>query len=408
MKVYLVGGAVRDQLLGLPVAEKDWVVVGSTAAEMQARGFRPAGRDFPVFLHPDSGEEYALARTERKTGPGYGGFVFHADPGVTLEQDLARRDLRINAMAMDEAGRLIDPWGGQQDIKERVLHHVAAAFAEDPVRILRTARFAAKLHGAGFRVAEETMTLMGEIVRDGEAAHLTAERVWRELEKSLAAAAPAEFFRVLRGCGALAVIFPEVERLFGVPQTAKYHPEVDTGIHILMVLEQAARLSDDPVVRFAALTHDLGKGVTPQSQWPQHRGHEERGIRLVTEMCRRLKAPQAYRLAALAACRYHTHCHRALTLRPATIMRLLEGLDILRRPARLHGFLLACEADARGRTGHEEDSYPQGKYLRDCARAARQVTASTLQDKGLHGEKLGAALRRARIQALKKVPRPAA
>ncbi len=405
MKTYLVGGAVRSQLLGLPIKERDWVVVGSTAEEMQARGFRPVGRDFPVFLHPDTGEEYALARTERKTGPGYRGFVFHAERTVTLAQDLTRRDLTVNAIAMDASGQLIDPMGGQRDLKARILRHVSPAFAEDPVRILRTARFAAELQPAGFRVAEETLTLMEKMVQEGEVNHLTAERVWQELEKALAAAAPAEFLRVLRSCGALAVILPELEQLFGVPQVEKYHPEVDTGIHILMVLEQAARLSTDPVVRFAALTHDLGKGVTPKSEWPKHHGHEERGVRMTEALCQRLKVPNAYRLAAAAASRYHTHCHRALHLKAETIMRVLEGLDAFRRPSRLRDFLLACKADTRGRTGHEEEHYPQAEYLQSCAQAARQVTAKSLQETGLEGKKLGTAIRKARVQAIQEMPK---
>ena len=408
MKTYLVGGAVRNQLLGLPVKERDWVVIGSTAEEMQARGFLPVGRDFPVFLHPKTKEEYALARTERKTGPGYRGFVFHAGPAVTLEQDLTRRDLTINAMAMDEAGQLIDPTGGQRDLEARVLRHISPAFAEDPVRILRTARFAAQLQPAGFRVVEKTTTLMKKMVENGEVSHLAAERVWLELGKALAAPAPAEFLRVLRSCGALAAILPEVEQLFGVPQVEKYHPEIDTGVHILMVLEQAARLSEDPVVRFAALTHDLGKGVTPKSEWPKHHGHEERGVRLVQALCRRLKVPNAYQLAAIAVCRYHTHCHRALSLRAETVMRMLEGLDALRRPSRLQDFLLACKADARGRTGHEEDIYAQAEYIESCAQAALQVSAKSLQDTSLAGKRLGAAIRRARVQAIGEVPKPQA
>lgn len=400
MQTYLVGGAVRDRLLGLPVRERDWVVVGATPAELEAQGFRRVGASFPVFLHAVTGEEYALARTERKTGPGYRGFAIDADPGVTLEEDLRRRDLTINAMAEDPAGGIIDPYGGQADLAARQLRHVSDAFREDPVRILRVARFAARFAPLGFRVAPGTLQLMREMVAAGEAAALVPERVWQETERALSSARPDVFIATLKDCGALAVIFPEVAALWGVPQVADWHPEVDTGTHLLLALEQAARLSPRAEVRFAVLVHDLGKGTTPPAEWPRHIGHEERGVALVEALCRRLGAPNRFRELGCAMARWHGLCHRALELRPPTILRLLEGVDAWRRAGRFEDFLLACEADARGRSGRADTPYPQAALLRRCLQAAQAVDAASLVAAGLAAEALREALREARTRAI--------
>ncbi|HHH35829.1 MAG TPA: multifunctional CCA addition/repair protein [Gammaproteobacteria bacterium] len=400
MQVYRVGGAVRDRLLGLPVEDRDWVVVGATPEEMRARGFREVGRDFPVFLHPETGEEYALARTERKVAPGYHGFTFHAAPDVTLEEDLRRRDLTINAMAETPDGRLIDPYGGYRDLQGRTLRHVSPAFAEDPLRILRVARFAARLAPLGFHVAEETQALMRRMVEAGEVDALVPERVWKETERALGEAMPEVFIRTLRACGALARLFPEIDRLFGVPQPPQHHPEIDTGIHTLMALDQACRLTTDTRVRFAVLVHDVGKGLTPREEWPRHRGHEARGVMLIEDLCRRLRIPRAYRELACLVCRYHTHSHRAAELRPATLLKTLEAIDALRRPPRLEPFLQACEADARGRQGLEDRPYPQARILRRALTAALSVSPRTLVDQGLQGAALGEALRLRRLEAI--------
>jgi tRNA nucleotidyltransferase (CCA-adding enzyme) len=400
MQIYLVGGAVRDRLLGRPVAERDWVVVGATAQQMLDLGYRQVGRDFPVFLHPQTKEEYALARTERKSGPGYRGFEVHASPEITLEQDLARRDLTINAMAEAADGRLIDPFHGEQDLHQRLLRHVSPAFAEDPVRVLRIARFAARYADLGFRVADETFTLLVEMVRNGEVDALVPERVWQELTKALGEAQPQAFFQVLRECGALARVFPEIDALFGVPQPAQWHPEIDTGVHTLMVLEQAARLSDDCCVRFAALTHDLGKAVTPREQWPRHFGHEGRGARLVERLCNRLHAPKRYRELAVVVARHHLHCHKLAELKSSTIVDLLGNLGALRDPERVESFVLACEADARGRLGLEDNPYPQAGLLRRLAAAVAQVSPQPFVERGLEGERMAQALRKARIDAV--------
>ncbi|HKJ08434.1 MAG TPA: multifunctional CCA addition/repair protein [Gammaproteobacteria bacterium] len=400
MQIYLVGGAVRDRLLDLPVKERDWVVVGATAEQMEALGYRPVGKDFPVFLHPETHEEYALARTERKTGPGYKGFTVHASPEVTLEEDLQRRDLTINAMAEDAAGRLVDPFHGQRDLDARLLRHVSPAFVEDPVRVLRVARFAARYAHLGFRVAEETNALMARMVTDGEVDHLVPERVWQETVKALGEKDPARFFEVLRECGALARVFPEIERLFGVPQPPVHHPEVDTGVHTLMVVTQAARLTPDTRVRFAALVHDLGKGTTPADILPRHIGHEERSVELVQGLCKRLRIPNDYRDLALIVARYHGRCHRVAELRPATVLETLERLDAFRRPERFEQFLLACEADARGRAGLEERPYPQAGCLRAARAAAAAVDPADVMAEGLSGAAIGEALKRRRLQAI--------
>lgn len=403
MKIYLVGGAVRDELLDLPVAEKDWVVVGSTPQEMEEQGYRPVGKDFPVFLHPDTSEEFALARTERKTAPGYKGFTIHADPDVTLKEDLLRRDLTINSLARDDDGTIIDYLGGKRDIERRLLRHTSPAFVEDPVRILRVARFAARFKALDFRVAEETMDLMRRMVEAGEADALVPERVWQELLKALTEDAPAEFFKVLKACGALAVIFPEIDRLWGVPQSEVYHPEVDTGVHTMMVLEQSARLCAGPEVRFAALTHDLGKGVTPRAEWPKHHGHEERGAALVEHLCARIRVPNAFRDLAVLTAKFHLHAHRARELRPATILSLFESLDAFRRPARFRDFLTTCEADHRGRGGMEVTPYPQGELLVRCHEAAAQVDPKPIVAAGACGDAVMSALRERRLESITEV-----
>jgi tRNA nucleotidyltransferase (CCA-adding enzyme) len=367
LEVYLVGGAVRDRLLALPVQERDYVVVGATAAELLARGFQQVGKDFPVFLHPETKDEYALARTERKTAPGYHGFAVQADPDVRLEQDLERRDLTINALAEDADGEIIDPYGGRADLQRRLLRHVSPAFAEDPVRILRVARFAARLQPLGFRVADETLALMRAMVAAGEVDALVPERVWQELVRALGEACPSRFFEVLRDCGALGRLLPELDRLWGVPQPAKWHPEIDTGVHVMMVLEMAARLSDSAEVRFAALCHDLGKGTTPADVLPSHHGHEERSVTLLDAVCTRLRVPRRFCELARITARYHGKVHKAAELRPRTLLELFEGCDLFRRPERFEQMLLACEADYRGRGGFAQRPYPQGALLRRCA-----------------------------------------
>ena len=394
MKTYLVGGAVRDDLLGRPVIDRDYVVVGSTPQEMEALGFRRVGVDFPVFLHPETHCEYALARTERKTAPGYRGFVVHADPAVTLEEDLKRRDLTINAMARAEDGALIDPYGGYADLRAGVLRHVSPAFAEDPVRILRVARFAARF---GFTVAAETLTLMRSMVALGEVSALVPERVFTELDRALGEPYPWLFVEVLRACGALAVQFPEIDRLFGIPQPLAHHPEGDTGAHVLLALGQAARLGLTARARFAVLLHDLGKGLTPRAQWPSHKGHEARGAGLVDEVCARLKAPVEYRALARAVACYHLQAHTALRLRPVTVLRLLEAVDGFRRPERFEEFLGACEADARGRSGFEDRPYPQAAWLRAARDAAAAVSGRDFAAQGLTGEQIGERIRAARV-----------
>ncbi len=400
METYLVGGAVRDDLLGYPVAERDWVVVGATPQHLLDLGYRQVGRDFPVFLHPETREEYALARTERKQGHGYTGFAVHCDPDVTLEQDLMRRDLTINAMARSAAGALIDPYGGQRDLADRVLRHVSPAFVEDPLRVLRTARFAARYAHLGFSVAAQTRALMAEIVAQGELQHLPMERVWGELERALGERDPDRFVLELRACGALAALLPELDALFGVPQSPQYHPEIDTGVHTLMALQQAVRLSGAADVRFAVLIHDLGKGTTPQAEWPRHIAHEQRGRKLVDRVCQRLRVPNPFRELALQVCEFHTLCHRALELRGATLLKLLVRTDALRRPERFEAFLLACEADARGREGLESRAYPQADYLRRALAVAREVKAADFADSGLSGKTLGAAIEAERIHRL--------
>jgi tRNA nucleotidyltransferase (CCA-adding enzyme) len=401
MHIYLVGGAVRDKLLNRPVVDHDHVVVGALPEELLALGYKPVGKDFPVFLHPATGEEYALARTERKSGRGYHGFVFQADPTITLEQDLARRDLTINAIAEDEHGALTDPFGGVRDIEARVLRHVSPAFVEDPVRVLRVARFAARFAPLGFTVADETMALMRRMVADGEVDHLVPERVWAETRKALAEPQPSAFLRVLRECGALAVLFPEIDALYGVPQRAEFHPEIDTGVHVEMVLDAAAQLAPgNDVVGFCALTHDLGKALTPADELPRHVGHEHRGVAPLRALAARLKVPTEHAALAELVCREHLNAHRAFELKPATVLKLLGALDALRRPARLELFLAACEADKRGRRGHEHDAYPQADYLRAARAAAAAVESADVVARGLAGPAIGQAMETARVHAI--------
>jgi len=401
MQIYKVGGAVRDRLLGRPVTDIDWVVVGATVEQMQAQGYRPVGADFPVFLHPHSGEEYALARTERKSGRGYGGFTFHASPEVTLEEDLVRRDLTINAMAEDEQGRITDPYKGQQDLQDRILRHGAPACAEDPLRVLRVARFAARYAGLGFQVAPETLSLMRELSESGELQALTAERSWKEIARALMEEQPQVFIQVLRDCGALKQLMPELDVLFGVPQPAAHHPEIDTGVHTLSVLEQAARHNQPLTVRWACLLHDLGKGLTPEEEWPRHIAHEHRGLKAIKAVNQRFKVPRDCQELALLVGEYHTHGHRALELKASTLLELLQRFDVYRRPQRFEEFIAACEMDARGRLGLEERDYPQAAYLRGAADAARAVAVQPLVEKGFTGQGLGEAIKRERLNALK-------
>ena len=400
MEVYLVGGAVRDELLGLPVKERDWCVVGATPDELETLGYRPVGKDFPVFLHPHTAEEYALARTERKTAAGYHGFAFHTAPDVTIEQDLGRRDLTVNAIARDADGQLIDPFDGRRDLEKKLLRHVSDAFAEDPVRILRTARFAARYHPLGFQVAEETMQLMNDMVLNGEADALVPDRVWKETEAALGESNPHVFFDVLRSCGALQAVYPEIDALFGIPQPEKWHPEIDCGIHTLMVLQQAALLSEALDVRFAGLTHDLGKATTDKNKLPSHPGHEARGVKLVKALAKRLPIPNACRDLACLAAEFHTHCHRAFELRAATILKVLDRSDAFRRPERFEKFLVTCEADARGRAGLEERDYPQANYFRGAFIAANAVPIDDLKSGELPGAEIGKAIHERRHRAI--------
>jgi tRNA nucleotidyltransferase (CCA-adding enzyme) len=397
MKIYAVGGAVRDSLLGCDVADQDYVVVGATPEQMERLGYRPVGKDFPVFLHPQTHQEYALARTERKTGRGYKGFDVYAAPEVTLEQDLARRDITINAIARDQQGNIIDPFHGVADLKAGILRHVSPAFVEDPVRVLRVARFAARF---GFTVAQETLELMREMVRNGEVDHLVAERAWQEISRGLMEATPSRMFLTLRECGALARVLPEVDALYGVPQPPEHHPEVDTGVHIMLVVDYAAARNFSLPVRFAALTHDLGKGATPKAQWPKHNGHEHKSVELVEKLCQRLRAPHQCRDLAVLVARYHGDVHRAEELRPGTILKVLAATDVFRKPERFEEFVDACACDFHGRTGYEQRAYPPADILRRAAAAARAVDAGAIalevEDQG----RIPGAIEAARLKAV--------
>ena len=389
MKIYLVGGAVRDKLLNYPSDENDWVVVGGSPQKMVNAGYQPVGQDFPVFINTKSGEEYALARTERKSGHGYQGFAFHAAPDVSLEDDLIRRDLTINAMAQNTDGSIVDPHGGQQDLADKVLRHVSDAFTEDPLRVLRVARFAARYHHLGFTIAPETLALMSSITASGELQYLVAERVWKETNRALCERSPDIYIQTLRDCGALTLLFPEVDKLFGVPQRADYHPEIDTGIHTLRALQQAVRLSDSAPIRFSVLVHDLGKGITPEHVLPSHKGHEARGLPLVKAVCDRFKIPNEHRQLAMAVTEFHLLSHKALELQPEGILTLLKAVGALKSAQRLEDFLTCCEADARGRTGFEDRDYPSSNYLRQARKVVLQSDVADLVESGLVGAEIG-------------------
>jgi len=403
MQIYLVGGAVRDKLLNYPSPDHDWVVVGSTPEQMIAAGYQTVGKDFPVFLHPETKEEYALARQERKSGHGYQGFIFHTSPAITLEEDLLRRDLTINAMAMDSNSQIIDPYGGLDDLEKRQLRHVSPSFAEDPVRVLRVARFAARYHHMGFTIADETLALMRSMVDAGEVSHLVAERVWKEFSRALSETSPHIFIETLRACGALRVLMPEVDCLFGVPQPEAHHPEVDTGLHSLLSLQRICELSTSPEARLATLLHDLGKGLTTPEQWPSHHDHETAGLTPVSHLCERLNAPNTFKELALAVCEFHTHSHRALALTPKTLLKMLQRLDAFRRPERFEQFCLCCQADARGRTGFEQHPYPQAAYLLAARSALDAIDTQAIAATGVTGAAFGEALHKQRLTILKKL-----
>ncbi|WP_434525768.1 multifunctional CCA addition/repair protein [Photorhabdus asymbiotica] len=400
MRIYLVGGAVRDRLLNLPVKERDWVVVGGTPEELLSQGYQQVGKDFPVFLHPKTHEEYALARTERKSGLGYTGFTCYAAPNVTLEDDLLRRDLTINAIAQTPDGEFVDPYHGISDLNNCILRHVSNAFSEDPLRVLRVARFAARFAHLGFTIAPETQALMSNMATNGELSILTPERVWKETEKALSTYSPQVFFQILRDCGALAILFPEVDNLFGVPAPEKWHPEIDTGIHTLMVLKVAAELTNEMDSRFAALCHDLGKGLTPPEQWPHHYGHGPAGVKLVDQLCQRLRVPNSARDLAKLAANYHDLVHTVDQLRPKTLLKLFDAIDAWRKPQRIEQLIIISKADARGRTGFEDTPYPQSNYLRQAFKVASQVQVKNIVARGLRGADIGNELRRQRQQAL--------
>jgi tRNA nucleotidyltransferase (CCA-adding enzyme) len=401
VEIYLVGGAVRDKLLNLPIHERDWVVVGATQEQMLSQGYQQVGKDFPVFLHPQTHDEYALARTERKSGVGYTGFTCHAAPDVTLEQDLLRRDLTINAIAQDSQGRLFDPYGGQQDLEKRILRHVSPAFREDPLRVLRIARFAARYANLGFTVAPETQRMMTDMSNGGELNALTPERVWKETEKALSTASPQVYFQVLRDCGALAVLFPEIDRLFGVPAPEKWHPEIDTGIHTLMALAESAKLSDDIAVRFATLCHDIGKGLTPKEKWPHHYGHGEAGVPLIINLCDRIRVPADIRDFSVLAARYHDLIHSVNELKAGTIVKFFDSIDVWRRPERLEKLILVSTADYKGRGGWQNRPYPQADYLLHAYSAAAKVVARDVIAEGYEGAAIKQALYERRLSVVK-------
>ncbi|WP_153915303.1 multifunctional CCA addition/repair protein [Shewanella sp. TC10] len=400
MKIYLVGGAVRDALLTLPIKDKDYVVVGGSVEEMFDLGFSQVGRDFPVFLHPKTQQEYALARTERKSGQGYGGFSCEANKEVTLEQDLLRRDLTINAMAQDDAGTIFDPYNGQRDLELRLLRHVSDAFVEDPLRVLRVARFAARFAHLGFDIADETIALMKQISESGELDYLTPERVWQELEKALSTKHPEVFFQQLRKCGALKVLFPEIDALYGVPQPEKWHPEIDSGIHTMLVLQSAAQLSDKKTIRFAAAVHDLGKAITPKELWPKHHGHGQKGLSVIKKLCQRIKVPNEYKELALLCSDQHQNIHNARELRAETIIKIFDKGDFWRKPQRLDDLLICCHADIRGRTGFEAAEYPQSDYLKHCYQLAKDIDVQQIISEGFRGAEIKQQLSNRRVEAI--------
>ena len=403
MQTYLVGGAVRDALLNIPIKDKDWVVVGSTPAELINLGYSQVGADFPVFLHPKSKEEYALARTERKSGSGYQGFNCDFNPDITLEEDLMRRDLTVNAMAQNDDGSIVDPYNGQQDIKDKKLRHVSDAFSEDPLRVLRVARFAARFAHLGFTIANETITLMQDIANSGELALLTPERVWQETERALGESQPWVYFQALRDCNALAIIFPELDNLFGIPQPEKHHPEIDCGIHTLMVLEQASKLTTDINIRWASLLHDLGKGLTRAEILPSHHGHEQSGEKLVIQLNERLKTPNEFKDLSRLVCVYHTHVHRAFELRPQTLLKFFNSIDLWRKPERLQQILIACKADSRGRTGFEDVEYSQVEYITEIAKACLKINAKEFVAQGIQGKAIGEAMAKKRLDVIAQI-----
>ena len=402
MNIYLVGGAVRDALLNIPVKDRDWVVVGATPEQLLEQGYQQVGADFPVFLHPDTHEEHALARTERKSGKGYQGFDCRFSPDITLEEDLLRRDLTINAMAQDDAGDIVDPYNGKQDLENRILRHVSPAFSEDPLRVLRVARFAARFAEQGFSIAAETMSLMEQMVKDGELDHLVAERVWQETQRALGEKNPQVYFQVLRDCGALSVWFKEIDDLFGIPQPEQYHPEVDCGIHALMSLQASVPLSESIPTRWAALTHDLGKALSDKENLPRHFGHETKGLKPIKSLCKKLKSPKDAQELALISSEFHTHVHRAMELKPETILKVFDRVDAWRKPERFEQFLLVSIADSRGRTGFENCEYPQADYMREALSVALSVTAKDMIAQGLAGPAIREGLQKARVDKLKE------
>jgi tRNA nucleotidyltransferase (CCA-adding enzyme) len=406
MQIFLVGGAVRDNLLKIRVKDRDWLVVGSSPSEMLSKGYIQVGQDFPVFLHPQTQEEYALARTERKQGKGYTGFACNSSKTVTIEEDLIRRDLTINAMAQAEDGTLIDPYGGQKDLKKKVLRHVSSAFTEDPLRVLRVARFAARFQHLGFTIAQETLELMRQISNSGELNHLVAERVCQETTRALGESSPQTYFQVLRDVGALKFLFPEIDALFGIPQPEKYHPEIDCGVHTLMVLEQASKLSNDVAIRFASLTHDLGKALSNPANLPHHYGHEKTGLKPIKALCKRFRFPNNFKELALLVCEYHTHIHKALEIKPQTTLKVLKQCDAFRRPERFEAILICAKADSRGRTGFETIAYPQADYLRQVLKNAQAVQVKALVEQGYKGKELGEKIDAERLVAIKNTPKP--
>ncbi len=403
LETYLVGGAVRDNLLQRAVKDKDYLVVGATVELMLHLGYQQVGKDFPVFLHPETKEEYALARTEKKQGQGYTGFSCYFAPDVTIEEDLQRRDLTVNAMAMDDNGGIIDPYNGQKDLNDRILRHVSSAFIEDPLRVLRVARFAARYHNYNFTIAPETLTLMTQLSESGELQSLTAERVWQEMQRSLAEEHPEIFFEVLHQCQALKALWPELDALWGIPNPALWHPEICSGIHTMMVLQQAVKLSTNTAVRFAALCHDLGKGLTPSRLWPSHKGHEKTGLPLVEKICVQLKVPTQYKQLALKVCEHHLHCHKAFELKASTLLKIFNQLDVWRKPQEFNDFIIACKSDFLGREGFEQRPYPQEDYLNAAMKAAIKVTAKAFVEQGLKGIEIKEAMAEARLNAVKTV-----